>query len=393
MALKILVVDDEADVPLLMQQRFRKEIRENHIAFRFAGNGLEALQVLDKEQDIDIVLSDINMPEMDGLTLLTELTGRGPMPKTVMVSAYGDLDNIRKAMNRGAFDFVTKPIDFLDLQTTIDKTQRELAVIKQALKAHDDLVGVRRELQIAATIQRSLLPREVPMNGAGGRFDLFADMMPATEVGGDFYDYFMIDDRRMGFLVADVSGKGMAAAIYGAVSRTLLHAAALQTTDPGQCLQQVNDQLCRGGEGEMFVTVCYGILDIETGLLQYAKGGHPPPFIVGPSGVRRLDLGGGMMLGMEEHQRFEMKRETLKPGEFFVLYSDGVSEAMNEQFEEFSLQCLHNVLDRAPRGSCRELAKAIFADVATHVGNAPQSDDITVLALGYFGPNARLDHG
>jgi len=387
-ALKILVVDDEADVPLLIQQRFRSQIRENHIDFRFAGNGVEALQALDKEPDIDIVLSDINMPQMDGLTLLAQLTGRGPTPKTVMVSAYGDLDNIRTAMNRGAFDFVTKPIDFRDLQTTIDKTQRELAQIKQALKTRDELVGVRRELQVAAGIQRSLLPQELPANGAGGRFDLFADVMPATEVAGDFYDYFMIDDRRVGFLVADVSGKGVAAGIYGAVARTLLHATALQTTDPGQCLQQVNDLLCLGfgGEDVMYVTVCYGVIDIETGLLEYATGGHPAPFIVGPSGSRELGLTGSMFLGVLEHHRFEAKRETLKPGELFVVYSDGVSEAMNKQLEEFSQERLNRVLERAPRGSCRELAEAIFADVATHVGDAPQSDDITVLALGYFGP-------
>jgi phosphoserine phosphatase RsbU/P len=389
--LKILVVDDEADVPLLIQQRFRSQIRENHIDFRFAGNGVEALQALDKEPDIDIVLSDINMPQMDGLTLLAQLTGRGPTPKTVMVSAYGDLDNIRTAMNRGAFDFVTKPIDFRDLQITIDKTQRELAHIKQALKNRDELVGVRRELQVAAGIQRSLLPQELPANGAGRRFDLFADMMPATEVSGDFYDYFMIDDRRVGFLVADVSGKGVAAGIYGAVARTLLRATALQTTDPGQCLQQVNDLLCLGGGGEdvmyvSYVTVCYGAIDIETGLLEYATGGHPAPFIVGPSGARELALTGGMFLGVREHQRFETKRETLKPGELFVLYSDGVSEAMNNQREEFSQERLNRALERAPRGSCRELAEAILADVAIHVGDAPQSDDITVLALGYFGP-------
>jgi sigma-B regulation protein RsbU (phosphoserine phosphatase) len=391
MALKILVVDDEPDVPLLIQQRFRSQIRENHMDFRFAGNGVEALQALDKEPDIDIVLSDINMPQMDGLTLLAQLTGRGPTPKTVMVSAYGDLDNIRTAMNRGAFDFVTKPIDFRDLQTTIDKTQRELTQIKQALKTRDELVGVRRELQVAAGIQRSLLPQKFPANGAGRRFDLYADVMPATEVAGDFYDYFTIDDRQVGFLVADVSGKGVAAGIYGAVARTLLHATALQTTDPGRCLEQVNDLLCLGVRDEevmypMYVTVCYGVIDIETGLLEYAAGGHPAPFIVGPSGSRELGLTGGLFLGFVENQRFETKRETLKPGEIFVLYSDGVSEAMNEQREEFSPERLNRVLERGPHGSCRGLAEAIFADVATHVGDAPLSDDITVLALGYFGP-------
>src|SRR5690606_23827242 len=158
----------------------------------------------DADPDVDMVLSDINMPEMDGLTLLGKVTERGPLPKTVMVSAYGDLDNIRAAMNRGAFDFVTKPIDFADLQATIDKTRNELALLKNAMRSRDELVGLRRELEIAASIQRSLLPRGMPTGAPAGAFDIYADVVPATEVGGDFYDYFMIEPHRLGFVVADV---------------------------------------------------------------------------------------------------------------------------------------------------------------------------------------------
>ena len=206
MSIKILVVDDEPDVPLLIKQRFRAQIKDKQIEFLFAANGVEALQALDADPDVDMVLSDINMPEMDGLTLLGKVTERGPLPKTVMVSAYGDLDNIRAAMNRGAFDFVTKPIDFADLQATIDKTRNELALLKNAMRSRDELVGLRRELEIAASIQRSLLPRGMPAGAPAGAFDIHADVVPATEVGGDFYDYFMVEPHRLGFVVADVSG-------------------------------------------------------------------------------------------------------------------------------------------------------------------------------------------
>jgi len=171
--LKILVVDDEADVPLLIKQRFRAQIKERQLEFRFAASGVEALVVLDAEPDVDMILSDINMPEMDGLTLLSTVTSRGPMPKTVMVSAYGDMQNIRTAMNRGAFDFVTKPIDFNDLQVTIAKTQAELSLIKQALRSRDELVGLRRELEIAAAIQRALLPRGLPPDSPDGAFEIY----------------------------------------------------------------------------------------------------------------------------------------------------------------------------------------------------------------------------
>ena len=132
---KILVADDEADLELLIKQRFRKQIRENKYQFVFALNGKEALQVLENSKDIDVVLSDINMPEMDGLTLLGQLSETSPLIKTVIVSAYGDMENIRMAMNRGAFDFITKPVNFQDLELTIEKTIQHVSQLKKTLQA------------------------------------------------------------------------------------------------------------------------------------------------------------------------------------------------------------------------------------------------------------------
>lgn len=135
MKTKILVVDDEADLELLIKQKFRRKIRENSYEFLFAGNGQEALERLRENPDIDIVLSDINMPVMDGLTLLGRLPEASPMTKTVMVSAYGDMENIRAAMNHGAFDFVCKPVDFNDLELTIEKTAIHVQQLRDTLKA------------------------------------------------------------------------------------------------------------------------------------------------------------------------------------------------------------------------------------------------------------------
>ena len=389
MTLKILVVDDEQDVPLLVRQRFRKEIQGKQMEFRFAGNGVEALEVLEREPDIGIVLTDINMPEMDGLTLLSTLTVRGPLPKAVIVSAYGDMDNIRVAMNRGAFDFLTKPIDFRDLQTTIEKTNQELLLLRKAFETRDELVGLRRELTIATLIQRSLLPREVPGQGADRRFDVFATMIPAHEIGGDFYDYFPIDGRRVGLVVGDVSGKGIAAAIYMAVSRTILRTVAMEGRNPAECLQRLNALLCAdNNEAGMFVTVWYGILDLETGELEYAKGGHPPPFVVGAGGVRMFDMAGDMVIGLMENEPFRVCRDRLAPGECLVIYSDGVSEAMDEADECFSIERLGTVLEQAPRESSRSIAGAILAAVTAYQGTARQSDDITILTLRYVGPPA-----
>jgi len=133
--IKILIVDDETDLEILIRQKFRKKIREQNYEFIFAVNGNDALRKIAEYPDVEIVLSDINMPEMDGLTLLTKLSESNPLVKTVMVSAYGDMENIRKAMNRGAFDFVTKPVDFDDLELTMEKTILHVKLIRETLKA------------------------------------------------------------------------------------------------------------------------------------------------------------------------------------------------------------------------------------------------------------------
>lgn len=135
MITKILVVDDEEDLKVLIKQRFRQKIRENEYDFIFAENGRHALEQLLEHPDVDLVLSDINMPEMDGLTLLSKLSEQNHLLKSVIVSAYGDMENIRTAMNRGAFDFITKPIDFKDLEVTIEKTILHVALMKKTLQA------------------------------------------------------------------------------------------------------------------------------------------------------------------------------------------------------------------------------------------------------------------
>src|SRR4030095_14519709 len=132
---KILVADDETDLETLIKQKFRRQIREHEYEFIFAANGNEAIKQLQQHSDVDIVLSDINMPEMDGLTLLTQLSEVSPLIKAVIVSAYGDMDNIRTAMNRGAFDFITKPVNFEDLELTIEKTLKQVAQTRETLRA------------------------------------------------------------------------------------------------------------------------------------------------------------------------------------------------------------------------------------------------------------------
>ena len=242
MAVKILSVDDEMDLELLLTQYFRRQIRKGEYEFSFAHNGVEALTMLLKNKDYDIILSDINMPEMDGLTLLTKINEmQNPALKCIMVSAYGDMGNIRQAMNNGAFDFATKPIDLDDLSVTIEKAIQQIAYIRQMEKEHVQLEGIKGDLAVAREIQQAILPRIFPpFPECKDQLDIAASMEAAKDVGGDFYDFFRIDNSHIGFVIADVSGKGIPASIFMAVSRTLIRATGIRGGSPAECIDYSN---------------------------------------------------------------------------------------------------------------------------------------------------------
>jgi sigma-B regulation protein RsbU (phosphoserine phosphatase) len=384
MPAKILVVDDEPDLEELVRQRFRRKIRDNEYDFVFARSGADALEKLKSNGDVDLVLSDINMPVMDGLTLLGHIRTEFPLVKSVIVSAYGDMDNIRTAMNRGAFDFVTKPINFQDLEVTVEKTITELANLKQALKARDELISLQRELNVATEIQVSILPRTFPPFPDRKDFEVYAAMIPAKEVGGDFYDFFLIDDDHLGIVIGDVSGKGIPAAMFMAVSKTLLKATAMQGLPPHECFNEVNQILSRESVRTMFVTTFYGILNTKTGELEYCNGGHNPPYLLSSSGtVSRLEGTGGIALAAIGTARYSSKKTVLKRGDGILLYTDGVTEAMDRQANEFSNERLEQVLPACLFSPITELVESVMKEVKAFTQGAPQSDDITLLALRY----------
>src|SRR6187200_2494162 len=159
MTARILVVDDEPDMEALLFQKFRRKISEGSVQLLFARDGVEALDLLASNSSMDMVIADINMPRMDGLTLLQKLQETEERLSTIIVSAYGDMANIRTALNRGAFDFITKPIDFQDLAITLGKSIQEASTRKQAAKDRERVVAVARELEVAKRIQQSIVPR------------------------------------------------------------------------------------------------------------------------------------------------------------------------------------------------------------------------------------------
>ena len=376
---KILVVDDEPDLEPLVLQRMRRRIRSGQYSFVFARNGVEALDVLREEEDVDMVISDINMPQMDGLTLLEQIPKVDPNVRSIIISAYGDMKNIRTAMNRGAFDFVTKPLDFDDLQITIERTLAHLVEWREALSSRDRLVSLENELGVASNIQQSILPTLFPK---GEDFSIFASMEPAKEVGGDFYDIIRLDRDRIGIAIADVSDKGVPAALFMMSSRTWLKGAAIGNYEPGAVLKEVNDLLCEGNDAMMFVTLLYGVYDPATGNLTYANGGHTAPYVRRADGsVISLPFTGGVAMGVLEGLDYEQETFQLQPGDAVFFYSDGVSEAMNENGEEFGVDRMADVLAANPSQNPEAINNAIFEGVRAFAGDTPQSDDITCLTL------------
>ena len=383
--MKILVVDDEPDLEVLVRQKFRRQVHEGRFELVFARNGAEAFEVLARDASINIVLSDINMPVMDGLTLLGKLTGLDRIIKAVIVSAYGDMQNIRIAMNRGAFDFVTKPIDFQDLEITINRTLDEILALKRSLQDRAQLNALQQELNIAARIQQSILPRVFPAFPERTEFDLFAAMTPAKEVGGDFYDFFLIDGERLGFVIGDVAGKGVPAALFMAVTRTLLRATAMQASSAGDCLQYVNKVLAAESADSMFVTLFYGILNSRTGEVEFAVGGHNPPYVFSKSGVRPLCFEGQMIVGIRQGVSYKSERIQLQPGEGLFLFTDGLTEATNEAQDLFSEERLEEALRNCAAHPLPSLVGSVTEEVRKFVAGAPLADDLTIMAVRYRG--------
>lgn len=384
---KIMVVDDEVDLEPLIRQTFRSQIKSNKYDFVFAFNGLDALSKLVENPEVGVILSDINMPEMDGLTLLLKLKElKNPSLKTVVVSAYGDMENIRTAMNRGAFDFLTKPINFEDLEITINKTLDEIVLQRKSLIEHDKLISIQRDLNVAREIQQGILPQVFPPFPDRKDFDIFATMVAAKEVGGDFYDFFMIDQDRIGLVIGDVSGKGIPAAIFMAVSRTLIRATGIKGMPPGECLSYVNNLLCNESVSCMFVTVFYAILNTKTGELEYANGGHNPPYILNSKGeFRLLDSLGDIILGVYNDVTFKTEKTQLTPQEGILLFTDGVTEAFNLKGEEYTDNRLMELLSTFDNFNAQKVVNSVVDDVNLFSHGAPQSDDITLLYLKYLG--------
>lgn len=265
---------------------------------------------------------------------------------------------------------------FIFIMNTL-QVEKETLAVKERMES---------ELKVARDIQLSLVPKTFPPFPDIGSFDIYAVLEPAKEVGGDLYDFFFIDEQHLCFVIGDVSGKGIPAALFMSATRSALKAQADKALSPAEILFKVNNELCRGNETCMFVTLFCGILDIGTGEVIYSSAGHNPPYIYRrPGTLEAVTKKHGMALGTMEDLPYRQDRLQLRAGDALVMYTDGVSEAMNVNNELFSEARLQSSIKSGKTAEPQYIVKNLLADVDDFTRGAEQSDDITILVLTYTG--------
>jgi sigma-B regulation protein RsbU (phosphoserine phosphatase) len=249
------------------------------------------------------------------------------------------------------------------------------------------LLGLERELKLARSIQESLVPSVFP---AHPRFEVFGSMVPAAAVGGDLFDFFLLDEHRLALTIGDISGKGIGAALFMAVSRTVLRVAGRKGLSAPESLQEVNRHLCADTTNGLFLTCFYGILDLATGELQYSCAGHNPPYLVRSESsgarVQALSEAGAMPLAMFDTAEYGAATIGLMPGDSLLLYTDGVTESMNAALEPYDDARLVALLREQGSGlPVRDLVARVVGAAQAFAEGTPPSDDMTVLAIRYLG--------
>ena len=272
----------------------------------------------------------------------------------------------------------------IDQMDTIRRMEREQMEMENRRKEQE---RIEQELQMAREIQASALPRTFPAFPDRTEFDLFASMTPAKEVGGDFYDFFMVDSDHLALVIADVSGKGIPAALFMMSSKSLIHTQLMNGCDPASAMERVNLQLYEHNTSSMFVTVWLAVLQVSTGEGLACNAGHENPVLCrAGEGFEILKYRHGMLAGISKKARYENRPFRLNPGDALLVYTDGVPEAQNEAKEMFGEERLAEALNRDPGAAPEQLIARVHAAVNGFILDAPQFDDITMLSLKYLGP-------
>jgi sigma-B regulation protein RsbU (phosphoserine phosphatase) len=384
----ILVVDDNDD------NRYTLTLYLDLEGYRHvttAQDGEEAIARLNSER-FDVVLLDLQMPKVDGHQVLVWINQQPQLRDlpVIMISALSEMNGVARSIELGAVDYLPKPFNPILLRARLGATL-EKKRLRDEMNAH--LARLEAELEAARKLQMGMVPQAFPAPTADCPIDLCASMEPAREVGGDLYDFFRMEDGRLGFLVGDVSGKGMPAALFMAHTKSLIRIASelLRGPDggaasPSAIITRVNRELCQDNNDMMFVTMFFAVLAPSNGEVTYCNAGHNPPYRLDGGALEAIDDPRGGILGVIPDAVYQTGRLTLAPGETLYLFTDGVTEANNAADEMFAEARLEAVLRGAAGRSSAAVVQAVSAAVREFVGSAQPSDDITMMAVRRLDP-------
>ena len=378
----ILIVDDTpANLQLLSQI-----LAEQGYRVRPVPEGSLALAAAQAEPP-DLILLDIRMPEMDGYEVCEHLKAN---PQTrdipiIFISALDATQDKVKAFTVGGVDYISKPFQFEEVLARVEthlalrRLQKRLQDANKRLERANK--KMERELALAGEVQASFLPGELPDIPG---WQLSVTLKPSRETSGDFYDVNLLPDGRLGILIADVVDKGAGAALFMALSWTLIRTYATEfPTQPELVLNAVNCRILEDTAPSQFVTVFYGVLDLLTGSLMYSNAGHWPAYLIGPqtdSAVQALPRT-GLPIGIVKNATWERAVAQLAPGDVLVLYTDGITEARNSQGAFFDEDGLLESVQANLGRSAQAMKDAVIADVEEFVGDAPQADDVALMVV------------
>ena len=380
---RILVVDDNDD------NRYTLTLYldlEGYSKVETAQDGEEAIARLEVD-GFDLVLLDVMMPKVDGYQVLTWIKGQARLRDlpVIMISALNEMSSVVRCIELGAVDYLPKPFN-----PTLLKARLGATLEKKRLRDEIDehLARLEEELNAARKLQMSMVPQSFPAPSADFPIDLHASMEPAREVGGDLYDFFMTEDGKLCFLVGDVSGKGMPAALFMArakslirIATDLMRSANGTSAPPADIIARVNRELCQDNGDMMFVTLFFAMLVPATGEIEFCNAGHNPPYHLNGQGAVAIEGGKGIILGVNPKAVYATGRLSLATGEGIYLFTDGVTEANNTAEELFGEPRLEAALRAAAASGSAEIVKSVAQAVRGFVGNALPFDDITMLAI------------
>jgi serine phosphatase RsbU (regulator of sigma subunit) len=325
-----------------------------------------------------MMLLDIEMPEMDGYQVLEHVLADDPLRDipVIVTSALDELDSVVKCIQMGAEDYLTKPVDQVLLKARVDASLEK----KRLRDAQRDLLRkMEAELDFARKIQRSILPGELPRKSG---CDFGALMIPARAVSGDFYVFIELDENRVGIAIGDVSDKGVPAALFMALTFSLINTEARRSDSPRDVLSNVNQYLLSMNQSGMFVTMLYGVFDGVTREFQYARAGHDKPLVLDANGKSiELDFKLGQALGLLPEPKLDEECIVLPAGGTLLMFTDGATDAVNAGGQLFGLERLRTALVANHASRAQSICAEIWRAVQAFSGDQPAHDDVTLVAV------------